>query len=202
MLIFYVFLYRNNVEYQQIVNYLIKMYYRYKIAIMLLCSLVLAMQSCKQSTQKEILTERQIELKNERNHAGLRLQEILEERDFERALLYVDSLNRVYPNDPQLYFTEGWVYDMQGDGLRARASYTKSISIYDSLITDKPHFDNMINRAVIVQILYGMEAYNRALDEIQSTFRTAKDSLNIKMWKEVGVIKKDDLFIKFPQKDK
>ena len=90
----------------------------------------------------------------------------------------MDSLNRVFPNDPQFYFTEGWVYDMQGDSLRARAAYTKSISIYDSLIADNPNFDDMINRAVIVQILYGMEAYNQALDEMQSTFTTAKDSSN------------------------
>ena len=91
---------------------------------------------------------------------------------------------------------------MQGDSLRARAAYTKSISIYDSLIADKPNFDDMINRAVVVQILYGMEAYNQALDEIQSTFTTAKDSSNIKMWKEIGAIKKEELFIKSPQKNK
>ena len=172
------------------------------MAVILLCSQVSAMQSCKQSTQKEILTERQIELRNERNLAGIRLKEILEERNFERTLLYVDSLNRVFPNDPQFYFTEGWVYDMQGDSLRARAAYTKSISIYDSLIADKPNFDDMINRAVIVQILYGMEAYNQALDEMQSTFTTAKDAANIKMWKEIGAIKKEELFIKSPQKNK
>ena len=172
------------------------------MAVILLCSQVSAMQSCKQSTQKEILTERQIELRNERNLAGIRLKEILEERNFERALLYVDSLNRVFPNDPQFYFTEGWVYDMQGDSLRARSAYTKSISIYDSLIADKPNFDDMINRAVVVQILYGMEAYNQALDEIQSTFTTAKDSSYIKMWKEIGAIKKEEMFIKSPQKNK
>lgn len=91
---------------------------------------------------------------------------------------------------------------MQGDSLRARAAYTKSISIYDSLIADKPNFDDMINRAVIVQILYGMQAYNQALDEIQSTFTTAKDSSNIKMWKEIGAIKKEELFIKSPRKNK
>ena len=91
---------------------------------------------------------------------------------------------------------------MQGDSLRARAAYTKSISIYDSLIADNPNFDDMINRAVIVQILYGMEAYNQALDEMQSTFTTAKDSSNIKMWKEIGAIKKEELFIKSSQKNK
>ena len=60
----------------------------------------------------------------------------------------------------------------------------------------------MINRAVVVQILYGMQAYNQALDEIQSTFTTAKDSSNIKMWKEIGAIKKEELFIKSPRKKK
>ena len=35
------------------------------MAVILLCSQVSVMQSCKQSSQKEILTERQIELRNE-----------------------------------------------------------------------------------------------------------------------------------------
>lgn len=73
---------------------------------------------------------------------------------------------------------------MQNDSLQARDAFTKSMVIYDSLIAAKPNFNDMINRAVIVQRLYGMEAYNHALDEIQSTISDPKDSLVIEqLWR-------------------
>lgn len=165
----------------------------YKTTFILLCSLIPAMQSYRQSDKKEIPTEQQIEFQKERDRAGLRLETMLNNRDFEQALLYVDSLHREYPDDPQLYFTEGWAYDMLGDSLRARAAYTKSMGIYDSLIAAKPDCSDMINRALIVQILYGMEAYTRALDEIQSTISSPKDSLTIEqIWREF-IFNKEEL---------
>ncbi|MDE5550816.1 MAG: hypothetical protein K2I99_05625, partial [Bacteroidaceae bacterium] len=80
----------------------------YKTTFILLCSLIPAMQSCRQSDKKEILTEQQIEFRKERDQAGLRLGAMLNNRDFEQALRYVDSLHREYPDDPQFYFIEGW----------------------------------------------------------------------------------------------
>lgn len=165
----------------------------YKTTFILLCSLIPAMQSCRQSDKKEILTEQQIEFRKKRDRAGLRLGTMLNNRDFEQALRYVDSLHREYPDDPQLYFTEGWAYDMLGDNLRARAAYTKSMGIYDSLIAAKPDCSDMINKALIVQILYGMEAYTRALDEIQSTISSPNDSLTIEqIWREF-IFNKEEL---------
>lgn len=166
----------------------------YKIACILLFSLVPAMQSCKQSVKNEIPPEQQIEFRKKRFRAGLRLTEMLrdKDRDLKRVLQYLDSLHREFPHDPQFYFVEGWAYDMLEDSIRARAAYTKSIDIYDSLIAAKPNFDDMINRAGIVQILYGMEAYNRALDDMQSIFNSPQDSMNIQIWRKT-VIKKEEL---------
>ncbi|MDE6000672.1 MAG: hypothetical protein K2H04_11480, partial [Bacteroidaceae bacterium] len=69
----------------------------------------------------------------------------------------------------------------------------KSIGIYDSIIVAKSDFSDMINRALIVQILYGMEAYTQALDEIQSTISSPKDSLAIEqIWREF-IFNKEEL---------
>ena len=97
---------------------------------------------------------------------------MLNDRDFEQALQRIDSIHRKIPHDPQSYFCEGWVYDMQGDSLMARLAYTRSMEIYDSLIIVSKNIDDilghMINRAWIIQFLYDMDAYNKAIDEIVS----------------------------------
>ena len=54
----------------------------------------------------------------------------------------------------------------------ARLAYTRSVEIYDSLIIVSKNIDDilghMINRAWIIQFLYDMDAYNKAIDEIVS----------------------------------
>lgn len=155
----------------------------YKITLLLLCSLMPIIQSCKQYGGKET-DRRQLDHQIKRDQAIRPIIAMLNNKDFKRALLCIDSLHKEYPNDPQLYFCEGWVCDMQNDSLQARDAFTKSMVIYDSLIAAKPNFNDMINRAVIVQRLYGMEAYNHALDEIQSTISDPKDSLVIEqLWR-------------------
>lgn len=162
----------------------------YKITFVLLCSSILLVLSCRRSAQKRTTQCQQIEPHEKRDCAGLRLGTMLNDRDFERALSYVDSLHKEYPDDPQFYFAEGWVYDMQGDSLRARAAYTKYIGIYDSLIVVRSDFNDMINRALVMQMLYGMDAYNRALDEMLSIINSSKDSLAIEqVWRKTVLIK-------------
>ena len=50
----------------------------------------------------------------------------------------------------------------------------------------------MVNRAYIVQILYGMDAYNRALDDMLSFVGSSRDSLWINDMRET-VFKKEEL---------
>jgi tetratricopeptide (TPR) repeat protein len=146
----------------------------YKITLLAICSLTLALQSCQQSKEKKVPTEEELQREKERSQAGLRLGKMLNDRDFEQAHPYLDSLHKEYPNDPQFYFCEGWAYEMQGDSLRSRAAYTRSMEIYDSLIVANGDITDMENRAYIVQILYGMDAFNRALDEIESAFSNSE----------------------------
>ena len=160
-----------------------------KYSIIVVCFLALSMQSCKMQSQKE---SHHID-QRKRDSIGLCLGNMLEERNFERALTYIDSLHTVFPNDPQFYFVEGWIHDMQGDSLSARAAYANSLEIYDSLTEEAPDFSNMINRAMIVQILYGKEAYGKALDEMQSIFTSPQDTLEIEQLWRGYVFKKEDM---------
>ncbi|MDE6159590.1 MAG: hypothetical protein K2F69_05815, partial [Bacteroidaceae bacterium] len=72
---------------------------------------------------------------------------------------------------------------MQGDSVRARRAYTRAVEIYDSLIAITPNFSDMINRACIVQTLYGVNAYNRALDEMLHTLSDPKDLQAVESWR-------------------
>lgn len=157
----------------------------HKITFTLLCSLSSLILSCKQSARDEILTEQQIELKRKRLIAGERLQEMLHDKDYEQVLQYLDTLYLDYPRDPQLFFVEGWAYDMLGDSLLAHTAYAKSVDVYDSLIAAKSDVGDMINRAVVLQLLYGKEAYSQALDEILQSNCSYEDSLFIEGMGEI-----------------
>lgn len=132
--------------------------------------------------------------KRERFQAGMRLDTLLCRRDLESALLFIDTLHTRYPRDPQFYFGEGWIYQMKNDSIKARSCFTKAVAIYDSLIAVKKDFGDQINRAIIIQILYGKEAYDKNLDEILRTSKNPHDSLVIEeIWRKV-IYKKEDLF--------
>lgn len=146
---------------------------------------VVAMYSCKQGKpQEQMSAGPQQEMEKERFQAGKRLEAMLCERDFERALQYLDSLHTAYPDEPQFYFGEGWMYDMQEDSLRARAAFTKALDIYDSLLAVRTDLGDQIHRAILVQILYGQEAYTQTLDGMLRTAKNFDDSLNIEVLRE------------------
>ena len=74
------------------------------ITFIVLCTIVPLLQSCKQTETKEELAARQLEARQIRDIAGARLGGMLNKREFRRAFSYIDSLHRMYPNDPQLFF--------------------------------------------------------------------------------------------------
>ncbi len=132
--------------------------------------------------------------KRERFQAGMRLDTLLCRRDLESALLLIDTLHTRYPRDPQFYFGEGWIYQMKNDSIKARSCFMRAMAIYDSLIAVKKDFGDEINRAVIIQILYGKEAYDKSLDEILRTTKSTHDSLVIEEIYRKLIYKKEDLF--------
>ena len=165
----------------------IKLFHK-TIFMLLLFSLFPTTRICCQDTKKKGFNAIQVALKRKRNIEGYRLGEMLNARNFDQALEYVDFLHVEYPNDPQFYFAEGWAYGMLGDSVRKYKAYTKSYEIYDSLFAQKPNFGDLINKAGIVQILYGMKAYDKALDEMLPSLKSPQDSLAIEQsWRKMVV---------------
>lgn len=72
----------------------------------LLCFFASVMLACKRSANNTISEKQQTEFNKKRYVAASHLEHMLNTRDFERALLYIDSLHREYPNDPQFAFAE------------------------------------------------------------------------------------------------
>lgn len=166
----------------------------YRSVFVLLCTLVPALKSCTQSEKKEVLTEEQIGYWKEWNQTVLPLREMLNDREFEQALLYVDTLHMKYSNNPRLYFVEGWAHDMLGDSLRARIAYKRALALLDSLIAVKPNLDDMAERAMIIQLLYGKDAYEQTIDEMISTVKNENDSLKIESLRYFEIDKNYILF--------
>ena len=153
--------------------------------------LLTVIHGCTHSNENS-LSDKQA--KQERFQAGMRLDSLLCKRELENALLFIDTLHTRYPRDPQFYFCEGWIYQMKNDSAKARFCFTKAVAIYDSLIAVKKDFGDQTNRALIIQILYGKEAYDKSLDEILRTTKNTHDSAEIEeLWRKV-IYKKEDLF--------
>lgn len=153
--------------------------------------LLTVIHGCTHSNENS-LSDKQA--KQERFQAGMRLDSLLCKRDLENALLFIDTLHTRYPRDPQFYFGEGWIYQMKNDSVKARSCFTKAVAIYDSLIAVKKDFGDQINRALIIQILYGKEAYDKSLDEILRTAKNTHDSLVIEEIYRNLIYKKEDMF--------
>lgn len=153
--------------------------------------LLTVIHGCTHSNENS-LSDKQA--KQERFQAGMRLDSLLCKRDLENALLFIDTLHTRYPRDPQFYFGEGWIYQMKNDSVKARSCFTKAVAIYDSLIAVKKDFGDQINRALIIQILYGKKAYDKSLDEILRTAKNTHDSLVIEEIYRNLIYKKEDMF--------
>ena len=167
--------------------------YRFHITALLLWFIISTVFSCKQNQGNEQLSEQEKEAKKERFIAGGRLEEMLGNKNLELSLLYLNFLHVRYPHDAQFYFAEGWVYDIKKDSVKSHTAFSKALDIYDSLIVAEPNFNNEINRAFIVQILYGQEAYTKALDKIQEKYKAHDDSQEIDMWRNL-VYNPNELF--------
>ncbi|MBR6202316.1 MAG: hypothetical protein IKQ62_04880 [Bacteroidaceae bacterium] len=138
--------------------------------------------SCNHAEKKNAKSEtneRYLDEQRERHCKAMRLDSLLCNRAFGEALLFLDSLHQQYPQDPQFYFGEGWVYDMQDDSTNAHAAFRKARALYDSLILKNDDLGDKINRAFITQILEGKEAYDLELNQLAKSVKDDKDSLYV-----------------------
>lgn len=150
-----------------------------KTLFILVCALALTLWLCK------VRADRQQEAKQERFQAGMGIVSLMRNRDFLHLYPCLDSLHRVYPQDPQFYTVEGMAHDYQGDRARARKAFAKAIELYDVLISTKHNFDDRINRASVILFKDGKMAYFLALDEVLTHAKTPQEEQEVKMFREM-----------------
>lgn len=145
----------------------------------MVCALLLTLLLCKARN------DRQQEAKQERFQAGMRIDALMRSHDFQNLYPCLDSLHRVYPQDPQFYTVEGMARDYQGDRARARKAFAKAIELYDVLISTKHNFDDRINRASVILFKDGKMAYHLALDETLTHATTQKEKDEVKFFRDM-----------------
>ena len=145
----------------------------------MVCALLLTLLLCKARN------DRQQEAKQERFQAGMRIDALMRSHDFQNLYPCLDSLHRVYPQDPQFYTVEGMARDYQGDRARARKAFAKAIELYDALISTKHNFDDRINRASVILFKDGKMAYHLALDETLTHATTQKEKDEVKFFRDM-----------------
>lgn len=150
-----------------------------KTLFFMVCALLLTLLLCKARN------DRQQEAKQERFQAGMRIDALMRNRDFLHLYPCLDSLHRVYPQDPQFYTVEGMARDYQGDRARARKAFAKAIELYDVLISTKHNFDDRINRASVILFKDGKMAYFLALDEVLTHAKTPQEEQEVKMLRKM-----------------
>ena len=145
----------------------------------MVCALLLTLLLCKARN------DRQQEAKQERFQAGMRIDALMRNRDFLHLYPCLDSLHRVYPQDPMFYTLEGMAHDYQGDRTQARKAFAKAIELYDALISTKHNFDDRINRASVILFKDGKMAYFLALDEVLTHAKTPQEEQEVKMLRKM-----------------
>lgn len=115
----------------------------------------------------------------------MRVDSLMRSHDFRHLYPCLDSLQKVYPQDPMFYTLEGMAHDRQGDRTRARKAFAKAIELYDVLISTKHNWDDRINRASVILFKDGKMAYFLALDEVLTHAKTPKEEQEVKMFRNM-----------------
>ena len=150
-----------------------------KTVIFLLCTLILTLLLCKAHA------DWQQELKEKRFRAGERVEAMMHSRDFMHLYPYLDTMHKEYPNDPLFYVAEGMARDFQGDKRQARKAFEKAVEIYDLRIATKHDLGDMVNRAGVIQSLYGKAAFYQAIDEAISHASSRQEAERIECFRSI-----------------
>lgn len=163
---------------------------RHLCVLLVLAAVTCSCASCKHTPTREELRD-EFNRKQKRAIDGDKLTQMLHNKNYEAALLFIDTMHVLYPRDPQFYFCEAWVYQMKNDSAKATSCYMKARSIYDKLIEEKDDLGDKINHAAITQILYGKEEYDKELDIIVKSVDNQRDSIYVEAYKQLILGKKE-----------
>ncbi len=123
--------------------------------------------------------------KVERHMDGMRLTALIKEDKYQEGLKLIDTMRVKYPQDAQVPFIEGWMLDHLGESEQAKASFSKSLEIYDSLCAEKYDFGNEVNRAYVILALKGDEAFQEKMDFLLSKSKNNADSALVNMYRQI-----------------
>ncbi len=116
---------------------------------------------------------------------GERLTALIKEDKYQEGLKLLDTMRVKYPHDAQAPFIQGWILDHLGESEQAKASFTRSLEVYDSLCAEKFDFGNEVNRAFVIQALKGDEAFQKQLDKLLPTCQNNADTLTVDMYRNL-----------------
>ena len=115
-------------------------------------------------------------------------------RDFSTAQLYIDTLQKYYPEYHTLYFAKGWIYSMEDKPKKANIYFIKALDIIDKDLKrtkEKEKKDGLwTNRAFMIEVLYGRETYMKTLDSMKSVL---SDTMCLELLKNEKY-KKENMF--------
>lgn len=87
--------------------------------------------------------------------------------NFYVALHSLDSLIKVYPHDPDLHRTEGYVYHAIGDTILSKVALKNAIDRYKFLNAQRWLFQDEMNIAWLINLIYGNAALQDYLDMVE-----------------------------------
>lgn len=138
-----------------------KLVYVIIVSIVLTGVFAMAMYKIEEEKRlKQIDTER-----------GFILLSSLSSRDFETAKKYFDTLRANGRDNEIFYLEEGWMYDMLNEKEKSKRCFLKSLKLQEEKIdTMKKGVRRdveLVQRAMLIQALYGNEAHERSLDSLR-----------------------------------
>lgn len=102
---------------------------------------------------------------------GFVLLSSLTSRDFETAKKYFDTLRANGRDNEIFYLQEGWMYDMLNEKDKAKKCFLKSLKLQeekiDTMKKSQSRDVELVQRAMLIQALYGDEAHERSLDSLR-----------------------------------
>lgn len=165
---------------------------KYRLFVMLYISTLMCSCMCEKPKSVESNGSDSIPMSKQITHRNLlkvsianAITRCLEMNELDSALYYADSVMRVLPDDPQVYFVRGCIFSHRNDSVNSVESFRSSRALYDSLLNVRPNLSDAMNRARVTQIIDGKEAFWKEMDSLKTVKCYQKDSIELNMWRNL-----------------
>lgn len=165
---------------------------KYRLFVILYISTLMCSCICEKPKSVELNGGDSIPMSKQIAHRNLlkvsmgnAITRCLEKNELDSALYYADSIMRVSPDDPQVYFVRGCIFSHRNDSVNSVKSFRSSRALYDSLLNVRSDLSNAINRAFVTQIIDGEDAFWKEIDSLKTVTYYQKDSMELNMWRNL-----------------